>query len=175
MAAAERNNYDNARKARRSRPQGMKGENVARGMLTVKRGALCAMILVLLAGALLAAGCGPAGKAQKAPEWVKTEIYLGSSVPGGKTVTAEEYADFLNTVVTKEFPAGVTVFDAYGQMQRTDGSITKQDTRVVLLVHEDTAANTEAVKRVVDEYRKRFNNAQVMKTSSPTDVEFFNN
>lgn len=135
-------------------------------------GAAC---LVLLGLVLTAAGCASGASSSKKPGWTRTEVYLGSGMSGGGTVSSEQYADFLNTVVTKEFPLGVTVFDAYGQMQREDGGITRQGTKVVLLVHQDTSENAAAIARVVEEYRKRYDNPQVMKTTEAIEVDFYNN
>jgi hypothetical protein len=75
--------------------------------------------------------------------------------------------------VTEEFPAGLTAFDSYGQMRKSDGGIEKQQTKVVLLVHEKTSANSKAVRRIIDSYRSTFGTPQVMRTTIPVDVEFF--
>jgi len=107
------------------------------------------------------------------PFWVQTMIYFGRDIPGGGTVSDGEFERFLEEVVTAEFPLGFTAFDAYGQMQNEDGSVEKQRTEVVLLVHEKTAANTEAVQRIIDSYRSSFGTPQVMRTTISTDVEFF--
>ncbi|MBU1670104.1 MAG: DUF3574 domain-containing protein [Actinobacteria bacterium] len=106
-------------------------------------------------------------------DWVQTMIYFGMDVPGGGVVSEEQFAEFLNIFVTLEFPAGLTAFEAYGQMQRDDGGIEKQRTRVVLLVHEDSTANSEAVGRLIEVYRRDFGAPQVMRTTTPIEVEFF--
>ena len=106
-------------------------------------------------------------------EWIQTTIYFGRDVPGGGEVSDEEFGRFLEEVVTAEFPAGMTVFDAYGQMQRDDGTIEKQRTRAVLQVHEKSDANSEKAGKVIDTYRARFSSPQVMRTTIPIEVEFF--
>jgi hypothetical protein len=58
-------------------------------------------------------------------------------------------------------------------MQKDDGNIEKQSTKVVLLVHEKTSAKSQAVKRIIDAYRSSFGTPQVMRTTVPIDVEFF--
>lgn len=131
-------------------------------------------LLVLLLTPVLLSGCSSSGKAEEAkPEWVQTALYFGREMPGGSTVSEEDLAKFLSEVVTKEFPKGLTAYDAYGQMARDDGTIVKQSTKVVLLVHENNSANTAAVKRITDGYRSRFNAPQIMKNTIPIDVEFF--
>ena len=107
------------------------------------------------------------------PVWVQTMIYFGRDIPGGGVVSDEQFNNFLQDVVTKEFPMGLTAFNAYGQMKKEDGTIEKQKTEVVLLVHEKTGANSEAVKRVIENYRSSFGTPQVMHSTSTIDVEFF--
>lgn len=132
--------------------------------------------VLLLAGLMLAvlpvAGCGDSGGGQAETGWVKTEIYCGRNIPSGGEVTEPEFAAFLDEVVTAEFPLGLTVFDAYGQMEDTSGTIVKQQTKVILLVYEDNEANGAKVQKVIDAYRDRFGNPQVMKISAPTEPEF---
>lgn len=105
--------------------------------------------------------------------WVQTMIYFGLDIPGGGVVSEEQFDNYLQDVVTKEFPKGLTAFDAYGQMQNKDGSIEKQTTKVVLLVHEDSSAGGMAVKRVIDQYRSSFGAPQVMRTASPIEANFY--
>lgn len=146
------------------------------GRRKARRGAIPALLVVFVLSAVIIAGCGSDAKSttgQTEPVWVQTVIYFGRDIPGGKVVTDEEFVTFLEEVVTKEFPEGLTAYDAYGQMQKGDGGIEKQSTKVVLLVHEKTKANSEAVKRIIDSYRSRFGTPQVMRTTIPIDVEFF--
>ncbi len=134
-----------------------------------------ALVLICATSLVLTAGCGgkDASKKEGQPTWVQSVIYFGRDIPGGGVVTEEQFAKFLNDVVTKESPKGLTAFDSYGQMQKDDGSIEKQSTKVVLLVHQKTAANSEAIKRIIDSYRSSFGTPQVMRTTIPIDVEFF--
>jgi hypothetical protein len=133
--------------------------------------------VLLLAGLMLAvltvAGCGESGGGQDETGWVKTEIYCGREIPSGGEVSESEFAAFLDEVVTVEFPLGLTVFDAYGQMEDTSGTIVKQQTKVIVLVYEDNEANSAKVQTVIDAYRSRFGNPQVMKVSAPTEPEFY--
>jgi hypothetical protein len=135
------------------------------------------LFLISASSLVLVTGCGGTDKKasddESKPTWVQTVIYFGRNIPGGGLVSEEQFDKFLNDVVTKEFPKGLTAFDAYGQMQKDNGSVEKQSTKVVLLAHEKTSANSEAVKRIIDSYRKSFGTPQVMRTTIPIDVEFF--
>ncbi len=121
----------------------------------------------------LVSGCGNEGGSTEESGWVQTELYLGTNIPGDGTVAEVDFQLFLEQVVSKEFPLGLTVYDAYGQMMEADGDIEKQDTKVIILVHQDDDANTQAVERVINAYRERFGEPQVMHSTTPIEVEFF--
>jgi hypothetical protein len=71
------------------------------------------IVALFLASVLVAAaGCGEKKSAKAGPQWVKTEIYLGRSIPAGGQVTNEQLAEFTDRVVTPAFPAGLTAFVA---------------------------------------------------------------
>jgi Protein of unknown function (DUF3574) len=135
---------------------------------------VCLAVVVSLA---VLAGCGSAKSDDEGDEaeqpWVQTELYFGRGIPSGGEVTEEAFSQFLEEIVTKEFPAGLTVFDAYGQQQDKGAPITRQKTKVVLLVHQKTQSNAEAVERVIAAYRQRFGNPQVMHAQQAVEPEFF--
>ncbi len=106
-------------------------------------------------------------------EWLQTMIYFGMDIPSGGVISDAQFDEFLKETVTKEFPMGLTAYPAYGQMRNADGSIERQKTEVVVLVHEQTDANKAAVKKVIEAYRAQFDEPQVMRTTSAVDVEFF--
>lgn len=131
------------------------------------------LILPLLL--IIAAGCGSNEDTtkEKTPEYVQAEIYCGRNIPGGGEVTEEQFAQFLTGVVTPEFPLGMTVYDAYGQMEDPDGNIVKQRTKVILLVFEKSGMGDESVRKIIDAYKEMSGGAQIMKTISSIEPEFF--
>jgi cytochrome c len=129
------------------------------------------MIAVLVMPAI--AGCGSGGDENSGEKWVQTEIYLGLNIPGDGVVGEADFQRFLEEVVSVEFPLGLTVYDAYGQMLEQDGDIEKQQTKVIILVHMDDDASRQAVERVINAYRERFGGPQVMHATTPIEVEFF--
>lgn len=118
-------------------------------------------------------GCGNENTNDEASEWLESVVYLGMNIPGNGVVSEAQFQDFLENVVSKEFPLGITVFDSYGQMQKDDGEIEKQLTKVILIVHANNDEELEAVNRIIDEYRRRFGTPQAMHTKTEIYVEFF--
>ena len=132
----------------------------------------CTAIMAgLLALGLATAVCG----SEEIPaQWMKTEIFFGSGLPGGKQISQSSWTDFLDNVLTPHFPQGLTVYDAYGQMQHADGRIEKQSTRVVVILHPKDSATEQKIQKVVTAYREKFRSAQVVHLSAPlTTAQFF--
>jgi len=105
--------------------------------------------------------------------WVKTEVFLGMDKRNGGKVSEGDFGRFVADVVTKSFPKGLTLYEAYGQMQHASGKIEKQPTRVIVIVCEKSAANLAAVEQLVRAYRARFDNPQAMVLISPTTPTFY--
>ena len=96
---------------------------------------------------------------------IRTTLYFGLSRPKG-SVSELEWQIFLRDEVTKRFPDGLTVWQAEGQWLNRAGSIDREQSKVLLLVHPDTAPARQAVKAVIDAYRKTFEQQSVLWESS---------
>jgi hypothetical protein len=100
--------------------------------------------------------CGAASAPQ-----VRTTLYFGLQRPKG-AVSELEWQIFLRDEVTKHFPAGLTVWEAQGQWRSPAGTIDHERSKVLLLVHPDTAAARQAIHAVVKAYRKTFEQQSVL-------------
>src|ERR1041384_7522904 len=104
-------------------------------------------------------GAGGGGAAPAAQ--VRTTLYFGSARPKG-VVSELEWQLFLRDEVTARFPEGLTVWEAEGQWRRADGVVDHERSKVLLLVHADTAAARASVRGLVDRYRKSFEQQSVL-------------
>ena len=100
--------------------------------------------------------CGVSSAAQ-----LRTTLYFGLARPKG-AVTELEWQLFLRDQVTSRFPAGLTVWEAEGQWRTPSGTIDHERSKVLLLVHADTAAARQSVQAVIDAYRKTFEQQSVL-------------
>ena len=100
--------------------------------------------------------CGSSSASQ-----IRTTLYFGLSRPKG-SVSELEWQIFLRDEVTKRFPDGLTVWQAEGQWQTAAGSIDREQSKVLLLVHADTAAARQSVQAVIEAYRKAFDQQSVL-------------
>ena len=104
--------------------------------------------------------CGVSSAAQ-----IRTTLYFGLSRPKG-AVSELEWQIFLRDEVTKRFPDGLTVWQAEGQWLTPSGSIDREQSKVLLLVHADTAEARQSVQTVIEAYRKAFDQQSVLWESS---------
>lgn len=100
--------------------------------------------------------CGASSAAQ-----VRTTLYFGLARPKG-SVSELEWQIFLRDEVTRRFPDGLTVWEAEGQWRTETGSIDHERSKVLLLVHPDTAAARQSVQSVIEAYRKAFEQQSVL-------------
>ena len=100
--------------------------------------------------------CGAASAPQ-----VRTTLYFGLARPKG-SVTELEWQLFLRDEVTRRFPDGLTVWGAEGQWRTPAGTLDHEQSKVLLLVHPDTAAARESVQAVIEAYRKTFEQQSVL-------------
>lgn len=96
-------------------------------------------------------------------------IYFGTEKPGG-IVSDEEWAVFLREVVTPRFPDGLTTWRASGQWRSADGSLTREDSHVLNLVHAGDAKAEGAIGALIGEYKTRFRQEAVLRVRSDACV-----
>jgi hypothetical protein len=125
---------------------------------------------VLLALTLTACASQPAPRcsAGEKPS-VSDLIYFGTEKPGG-TVSDDEWAAFLRDAVTPRFPDGLTTWRASGQWRSADGSLTREDSHVLNLVHAGDAGTEAAVRALIDEYKTRYGQEAVLRVRSAACV-----
>ena len=110
--------------------------------------------------------CGPTGIAH-----VRTTLYFGLTRPTGR-VSEDEWRNFLRQQVTPRFPEGLTVWEAQGQWRRSDGRVARERSKVLLLVHDDTALARATLGELVTAYKQRFEQESVLWESSSVCATF---
>lgn len=87
---------------------------------------------------------------------VRFELYLGGSVGNS------EFGEFLDTEVTPRFIRGVTVVDAHSQLQEANGAISKEDTRILIVVVPNSLTSSAYVSAIGSAYNERFGQEAAM-------------
>ena len=117
-------------------------------------------ILLLLAGCAAAPGPCPVG----AKPATIAEAYFGRNVQGRAPVTDAEWARFMADTVTPAFPDGLTVLDGTGQWRNAAGQISREDSKILLLVlpGQDQAAASARLQPVTATWKARFAQESVL-------------
>ena len=97
---------------------------------------------------------------------VRTTLYFGLNRSHGGAISELEWQVFLRDEVTKRFPDGLTAWEAQGQWRTPAGTLDQERSKVLLLVHPDTAEARKAVQEVITTYRKLFEQQSVLWESS---------
>jgi len=93
---------------------------------------------------------------------VRDSLYFGAALPDGGEVDAAAWQQFENDVLTPAFPDGYTVLPARGTWRGGNGATTGESSRIVIVVHPDTAASAAALRDIAARYRERFHQQSVL-------------
>ena len=140
--------------------------------------------LAVFAAAAVGLGGGVAASAAPAPVvsdsqaspgelWKRTELYFGTTKPGGGELTDAEFTAFTDKVVTPRFPDGFTELTGRGQWRGSDGVISREKSKVIVVVYpfSDRDANRE-IEEIRTAYKKAFSQESVLRTDSVEQVSF---
>jgi hypothetical protein len=107
--------------------------------------------------------------------FIRTELYFGRSSPDGE-INEEDFAVFLEEIVTREFPEGLTVLNGIGQFKDASGTIVQEKTKVLILLYQFETRRTvgRKIELIRNEYKKRFQQQSVLRVDStlPVRVSF---
>ncbi|HTQ34437.1 MAG TPA: DUF3574 domain-containing protein [Stellaceae bacterium] len=128
-----------------------------------------------LAVLLLLPGCAPAPtpvSAETPPyqcilpserRMLVAEMFFGRDRAGRRAVSDADWADFLSTVITPNFPDGLTVFDGYGQWRNPETGIIGRSpgVKIVLIAINRSPDLPGRLNAVIDAYKARFHQQSV--------------
>lgn len=98
-------------------------------------------------------------------------LYFGTATPDG-VVSDAQWQAFLRDEVTPRFPEGLTTWTADGQWRGADGTVVREGSHVLQLLHERDARVDAAIAAIVDSYRSRFRQEAVLRVASPACTSF---
>jgi hypothetical protein len=102
----------------------------------------------------------------------KNELYFGLSKPAGLKISEIEWQQFVNTVITPRFQEGLTIIDANGQYLNKAGTITKEKTKLVILIHDNNPSKNKMIQEVILNYKQKFQQESVLQVTSDVKVSF---
>lgn len=131
---------------------------------------------LLLATAGCTAGDGSSAMqiacAAGAESWSRTELYFGLSRSNGPAIGDAEFHGFVDREITPRFPDGLTVLSASGQWRGADGTIVKEGTRMLVLLHQGTRDAGRKIDEIRNAYRAQFDQDSVLRVDDASCVSF---
>ena len=106
-------------------------------------------------------------------KYIRTELYFGRNIPSGGAVSEADWQKFVDEIVTPRFPDGLTVLDADGQWRGKDGSIAREESKVIVLLYprKQRKIMNAKIEEIRAEYKKRFAQEAVMRIDVTKSVE----
>ncbi|MHA7634327.1 DUF3574 domain-containing protein [Corallococcus sp. M7] len=102
----------------------------------------------------------------------QTDLYFGRNRVNNEPVTEAEFQAFVDTVVTPRFQDGLTVYDAYGQYQLESGELVHEQSKIIVLLHDGSAARSADIEAIREEYKSQFDQESVLRIDSQPCVAF---
>jgi len=101
------------------------------------------------------------------------ELIFGRSIGGRIEVDEAQWVLFVDNEITPRFPDGLTVFDAAGQWRdKTSNKITRESSKIVLIVLPGNAEDLARLNAVVEAYKRSFGQQSVGVILRPACVAF---
>ncbi len=101
-----------------------------------------------------------------AQSWIETELFFGLTRRDGSLIDSARWQQFVDGVITPEFPDGFTVLTAQGQYLDSAGVLHKEPSRLVLLLYPQDAAsqNEPRIRRIITAYIRDFDQEAILRT-----------
>ena len=150
-------------------PGSMPGHSASRGASgTLAR---LGMVLVLL----VVGGCARSNEApcpDGTDHFVRYELFMGRSGPGGEVVDDAAWETFLAETVTPRFPDGLTAIDAQGQWRDAEGTVQRERSKLLVILAAPDDGATSRIDEMIGEYKRRFSQESVLLVVEDTCVAF---
>lgn len=104
-------------------------------------------------------------------DWFRTELYFGLNKAGGE-VTDAEWQEFVATEITPRFPEGLTIIGAYGQWKNASGTIQREPSRVMILLHPPEARINDKIEELRSVYCRQFRQESVLRVTFRAKVSY---
>jgi len=118
---------------------------------------------------------GDAAHPGRTQGWVETKLYfgLGPADHPEQGISETRWRQFLDREVTPRFPAGLSVFDVYGQWQgKQESTPERLHTKVLVIYNPDTAEDRAKIDAIRSAWKKMTGDQSVLKVTEPADVSF---
>ena len=135
-----------------------------------------AALLAVALTAMLVAACAaedayecPAGSELN----VEYRLFMGRNSNGLEVVSDQDWAVFLQDIVTPRFPNGLTVLDGEGQWQLESGAIERERSKVLIILSPQGGDAKAHLAEVATSYKEFFDQGAVIQASAGVCTSFY--
>ena len=148
-----------------------------RQVLTILRCAVltnerCVFAMLALVASVALSGCASLRARDGLQPAHLERLYFGRNIGDTAVVSDSAWTVFVREVVTPSFPEGATVWDAAGQWRAPDGTVIRERSFVVELLHLVTPDVEHRVQLVMAEYKRRFSQQSVLRMVTNVRASF---
>jgi hypothetical protein len=122
--------------------------------------------------ALVLSSCATIGRRDGLRAAHLERLYFGRNIGDTSIVSDSAWAAFVRETITPAFPEGATVWNADGQWRGPDGTLVRERSFVVELLHLVTPDVERRVQTVMDDYKKRFAQQSVLRMVTNVRASF---
>lgn len=97
---------------------------------------------------------------------LQVDLYFGRDTAKGE-VSEADWAKFLIEEVTPRFPEGLSVIDVQGQYREPSGKLTRERTKLLVVVLFDAPVQSAKLKEIAVAYARRFDQQSVFRVERP--------
>ena len=105
--------------------------------------------------------------------WAEYRLYFGRNRDGVEVVSDQEWAVFIQDVVTPHFPDGLTVLDGRGQWQTIGGAIEGERSKVLVVLAPLDSEAPEKLATIANGYKGLFGQESVIQTIDSACTSFY--
>lgn len=103
----------------------------------------------------------------------ETDLYFGSSKPGGNIVTEQEWNQFEQEQVCRVLKEGSTVMDATGNWRDPQtGKLITEQTHLVICLHKNSKMLSAQIDSLCELYKRMFSQQSVLRVDKKVKVLF---
>jgi len=97
--------------------------------------------------------------------FARTELFFGTDRGNDPPVSDQDWQGFLNSIITPEFPGGLTVLTGLGQFRDSNGVTIQEKSFLLILLYpaHTWRSSSEKIERIRDAYKTEFGQQSVLR------------
>lgn len=131
--------------------------------------ALSVVVVMLLAASAIYAWFNPLALCRQQ----SSSLFFGTAIADQGRVEAADWDRFVEEVIVPRFPDGFTLLAGQGAWRSSrSGEVVREDSRILLVLHEGDRAADRALEAIAADYKARFRQESVLRADQCARYRF---